>query len=122
MKKLGPVSLTFAFLSILILSLLEPISSYYEARILIIVKQTSHNFSQIFAHSSSDFAFRPVYLFLSTIFYKIFSSFPNGDVFSLRLLSVTFYVLLLLLLISFYEKDFLLGGGIIKEAIRPSQL
>ncbi len=106
MKKLGLVSLTFAFLSILILSLIEPISSYYEARTLIAIKTASHNFS-LFLTDYPHYFSRILYFLTGSFFYKIFSSFPNGDIFSLRLLSVISYSLLAIFLTGFYEKNFL---------------
>ncbi len=100
------VILLVFFLGVVILAYFQPISSYQEARRVLIIKETSeHVFLQTY-NGNPYFTKPPLYTWIAIPFYKILSSKPKGDLFSIRLVSILSYLFILIAIYFLLERNF----------------
>ncbi|WP_028845651.1 ArnT family glycosyltransferase [Thermodesulfovibrio thiophilus] len=91
---------------IIIKSYFQPIESYQEARKALIVKETSNGSFWFPTYNGVPYCTKPpLSTWISIPFFKLFSFLENGEVFSLRLVSIFCYILLAISLYFFLEKD-----------------
>ncbi|HQA03873.1 MAG TPA: hypothetical protein PKZ17_03935 [Thermodesulfovibrio thiophilus] len=91
---------------IIIKSYFQPIEPYQEARKALIAKETSNGSFWFPTYNGVPYCTKPpLSTWISIPFFKLFSFLENGEVFSLRLVSIFCYILLAISLYIFLEKD-----------------
>jgi 4-amino-4-deoxy-L-arabinose transferase-like glycosyltransferase len=92
--------------SFLVFSFLQPPLSYQELRRAILVKETVKDFKIFQTYNGEPYFTKPpLYTWIASVWSKPFSSNPDNLIFGLRCFSVVCYIILFLLFIKFFNKD-----------------
>ncbi len=98
--------LLFFICIVMILAYLQPLSSYQETYLALIIKETSHHLLHLTCNGNSVYIKHPLYIWISGILYKFSALIAKEGLFILRLLSVSACVSLLVALYLFFENNF----------------